>query len=434
MRSRYFEERDFNSATLGTIPSFGWRSLLFGKELLDKGLKWMIGNGEDTLVWVSPWLDDGIRMKSPLMKNIFVDLDLKVSALIEQHSGAWNLLLLNQLFYPQDVELILKMKITQDSKDFKVWKFNVSGAYTTKSGYWLAANLAKSEVRSQAALLPSLNPLKKIIWDLCIPPKLRIFLWKILSAALPVANGLMSRGILVDDRCQFCGHVGESEVHLFFTCPLARLIWAVAEIPVPRSGFSSSSIYQNFNYLLELQANLNIPILVRKVFPWLLWRIWKNRNAFIFEGLEFDAISVVNKAFNDMNEWSQVQQRGDLSVKNLVDDTTINRSEWIPPPIDWKKCDIGVEWDKKNHICGAAWLLRDDKGVVLMHSRNSFTNVLSVMEAQERVWLWAIESMSSLHFSKIVFAAESKELVGAVTRPPAWPSFRWISRKILSYL
>lgn len=42
--------------------------------------------------------------------------------------------------------------------------------------------------------------------------------------------------------------------------------------------------------------------------------------------------------------------------------------------------------------------------------------------------------MSSLHFSKIVFAAESKELVGAVTRPPAWPSFRWISRKILSYL
>lgn len=69
-----------------------------------------------------------------------------------------------------------------------------------------------------------------------------------------------------------------------------------------------------------------------------------------------------------------------------------------------------------------------------MHSRNSFTNVLSVMEAQERVWLWAIESMSSLHFLKIVFAAESKELVGAVTRPPAWPSFRWISRKILSYL
>lgn len=93
---------------------------------------------------------------------------------------------------------------------------------------------------------------------------------------------------------------------------------------------------------------------------------------------------MVNKAFNDMNEWSQVQRRGDISIKNLVADTTVNRSEWIPPPIDWKKCDIGVEWDKKNHICGAAWLLRDDKGIVLMHSRNSFTNVLSVMEAQER--------------------------------------------------
>lgn len=60
MRSRYFQNRDFDQAIMGSRPSYGWRSLMFGKQLLDKGLKWMIGNGEEILVWVTPWIDDGV--------------------------------------------------------------------------------------------------------------------------------------------------------------------------------------------------------------------------------------------------------------------------------------------------------------------------------------------------------------------------------------
>lgn len=149
---------------------------MFGKQLLDKGLKWMIGNGEEILVWVTPWIDDGVRMRCPLMKNIFIDLDLKVSALIEFQSDTWNVMMLNDLFYPQDVKLILKMKITPGSKDFKVWKYNSSGAYTSKSGYWLASKLENSEVKSLAEALPSINPLKILVWDLLISSKLRIFM------------------------------------------------------------------------------------------------------------------------------------------------------------------------------------------------------------------------------------------------------------------
>ncbi|KAF3583675.1 hypothetical protein F2Q69_00030765 [Brassica cretica] len=111
-----------------------------------------------------------------------------------------------------------------------------------------------------------------------------------------------------------------------------------------------------------------------------------------------------------------------------------NLVDWSPPPDQWKKCDIGVEWDKRNQRCGAAWLVRDHKGVVLFHSRCSFTNIPSLREAQVQVWVWAIESMRSLGFSKIVFVGDSKELVGAVIRPPAWPSFRWMSKRILSSL
>lgn len=37
--------------------------------------------------------------------------------------------------------------------------------------------------------------------------------------------------------------------------------------------------------------------------------------------------------------------------------------------------------------------------------------------------LWAIDSMSSLKFSNVIFGTEAKDLIGAVTRPKAWPSF-----------
>lgn len=39
LRSRYFDYRDFLQASEGTRPSYGWRSILHGREFLTKGLK-----------------------------------------------------------------------------------------------------------------------------------------------------------------------------------------------------------------------------------------------------------------------------------------------------------------------------------------------------------------------------------------------------------
>lgn len=138
----------------------------------------MVGYGKFLSVWSSPWLVDGDMMRIPLMKNILVDLNLRVSGLLLANSHHWSIRLLNDLFYPQDIEIILKIKLVVSSPDFFVWNHTRSGEYVVRSRYWLAERAANKEAFAVGGMLSSLNGLKNIIWLIETAPKIKTFLWK----------------------------------------------------------------------------------------------------------------------------------------------------------------------------------------------------------------------------------------------------------------
>lgn len=51
LRAKYHPNSNFLDARLGHNPSFTWRSIMSGKEILKEGLTWTIGNGASSRVW-----------------------------------------------------------------------------------------------------------------------------------------------------------------------------------------------------------------------------------------------------------------------------------------------------------------------------------------------------------------------------------------------
>jgi hypothetical protein len=48
MKAKYYANSSILDAKMGSKPSFAWRSIMSSRDLLEEGLFWRIGNGEQT--------------------------------------------------------------------------------------------------------------------------------------------------------------------------------------------------------------------------------------------------------------------------------------------------------------------------------------------------------------------------------------------------
>lgn len=140
LKSRYFDSNAFLEAKMSKRLSFGWRSLMYGRDLLVKGLRKEIGNGKSLYVWTDPWCDFGGRW-NPWMMNRIINLDMKVSELINQETGDWRRDVLEANFFPGDVDIILKKKTVVSVEDFGVGNIIVVGSTLSDQGIGWHLNL-----------------------------------------------------------------------------------------------------------------------------------------------------------------------------------------------------------------------------------------------------------------------------------------------------
>ncbi|KAG7589022.1 Zinc knuckle CX2CX4HX4C [Arabidopsis suecica] len=439
MKSRYFPETSFLEAPAHHRPSFAWRSILHGKELLVKGIEKRIGNGKSWNVWIDPWIEDEDEgMRAPMRRNYFFDVSLRVCDLIDSRTRDWDQSTLEDLFFPEDILRVKKIKPVVSQSDFWVWKHNKSGDFSVKSAYWLASQELDSQVAFEANALPSVNGLKEEVWQVQTDPKIKVFLWKMLCGAIPVVHALNRRGMSLDDTCQICGVEQETSFHVLFSCTYARQVWALSQVPNPLFGFHNGSVFSNIHHLLVNRKNKEWPADLRRSFPWVLWRIWKNRNTMAFEGKCFSALDSAEKVREDVFDWFEAQiiepevEEGDddPAISIVPQEEVLVRDKWQAPPEGWVKCNISSSWSNRNRLAGGAWVVRDSSGFALLHSRRAFSGLVDAQEASFACLQWGIHCMLAHRFTNVIFAFQDPVLVGVLNRPSAWPSFKFQEQEL----
>ncbi|KAK2652720.1 hypothetical protein Ddye_012576 [Dipteronia dyeriana] len=122
LKAKYFKQEDFLYTCLCPGNSSTWRSICWGRDLLWKGLRLRVGNGQTIRAFVDPWLPRPITFR-PISKD--PTENIRVEWFTDNECRCWDFQKLNHFFMDFDRELILSIPISiKDRRDLIAWHFD----------------------------------------------------------------------------------------------------------------------------------------------------------------------------------------------------------------------------------------------------------------------------------------------------------------------
>ncbi|KAL5142518.1 Transcription factor SRM1 [Glycine soja] len=92
-----------------------------------------------------------------------------------------------------------------------------SGIYSTRTAYMFLLGEIRGESEDGSFSL---------LWRLKIPPKAKVFTWRLIKDRLPTKMNLRGRQVeIADPLCPFCNNLDEDAAHLFFNCSKVLPLW-----------------------------------------------------------------------------------------------------------------------------------------------------------------------------------------------------------------
>ncbi|KAI8548093.1 hypothetical protein RHMOL_Rhmol07G0245500 [Rhododendron molle] len=281
IKGLYFPNCSFLEAKRGSRVSWAWLSLLQGREILYKGLRWQVQNGESIRFWEDRWVPSSPNFRISSPKPVECDIE-EVKDVIDQVKGSWKKELLTKVVTQEEMQELLSIPISQvNRKDHLVWHYTKNGSYSVKSGYHQAVLASTTQGNGPSSSFTPNKKLWEVVWKLNIPHKVRHFWWRACSNSLATKENLMRRRCGSSKVCPICESFEESIEHTLFDCQWVRAVWFGCNLNLNVGHGHPSSVQKWTSQIVDDLKGEQLMGYLEKIVM-IAWHIWKSRNDFVF--------------------------------------------------------------------------------------------------------------------------------------------------------
>jgi hypothetical protein len=178
--------------------------------------------------------------------------------------------------------------------DKLVWNPSKKGLFEVRSFY-------KELIRKDGPFVPCF-PWKNI-WRVKAPTRVAFFVWSAALGKILTHDNLRKRKVIVIEWCCLCKKSGESIDHLLLHCEVVQALWSYVltlfgvEWVMPRTVLE---LLNSWGAALggghAIEAWRLAPLC-------LLWCIWRERNARLFEDVETSMVELRKRLLNTLYFW-----------------------------------------------------------------------------------------------------------------------------------
>ncbi|KAL5817683.1 hypothetical protein ACOSQ3_026061 [Xanthoceras sorbifolium] len=400
LKAKYFPNTSFLSSALGCRPSFVWRSILWGREVLKKGLRWKVGDGQIISVYEDSWLpkDSGFRVLSPRL----LPYGVKVAALLSR-PGCWSKGLVEFYFNSEEAASILSIPLcSRPIEDSLIWHFDKRGFFSVKSAYNVALSLGNSDVPSCSR---GFSPWWRKLWALQLPSKVKIFCWRACKGILPTRDVLFRRGIADSCFCALCGFVLDSADHAVWGCSSVQLLWDCCPIFSALDAFKAMDFFDRVVWVFSsFSLKISLQFLVA------CWLSWFSRNQKLHGGNVLLDTDLWGRAASFLDAFlgsSQVSVSCPAGMSAVSSSCAVKL--WKPPSFGLK-VNVDAAVDISRGLFGVGIIFRDCFGGLVAAVSRYFSDFFYVESAEAKAILLGFQMAVELDLGCSCFEFESDAL------------------------
>lgn len=280
---------------------------------------------------------------------------------------------------PRDTEELESLKkmldnsiISLDCEDSLIWTPHKSGMFSVKS---VCLELAKS-------LSLSNHDVIKGFWKGLVPPRIELFTWLAILGKISTKEKLARIGVIPENdvQCVLCNTGSENCNHLFLHCVMARALWAWWLQIWELHWVFPSSLREAFDQWRFKRKELFFKKVCLASFYIIVWSLWKERNARIFNGVALSLSQLQELVLARLCWWIKgwgdpFPYSCDEVIRNPqclawaspqeasgVGSHFVTPRQWSPPHIGFLKWNVDASVKSSPHMSAIGGVLRDYSG------------------------------------------------------------------------